>query len=137
MLRGFATVSFYVTDLAAARAWYSELLGIEPYFAVPTPDNPSYLEYRFGDFQCELGLIDAKYAPHQVGTPAGAIVYWHVNDLETTFERLQKLGATVNEPITARGDTGFRTASVVDPFGNVLGVMYNPHYVEIFESLRK
>ena len=28
------------------------------------------------------------------------------------------------------------TASVVDPFGNVLGVMYNPHYVEIVESTR-
>ena len=27
-------------------------------------------------------------------------------------------------------ETGFVTASVVDPFGNVLGIMYNPHYVE-------
>ncbi len=26
---------------------------------------------------------------------------------------------------------GFVGASVVDPFGNVLGVMYNPHYLEI------
>jgi hypothetical protein len=26
---------------------------------------------------------------------------------------------------------GFVTATVVDPFGNVLGVMYNPHYVEV------
>jgi hypothetical protein len=23
---------------------------------------------------------------------------------------------------------------VVDPFGNVLGIMYNPHYVETLES---
>jgi hypothetical protein len=23
------------------------------------------------------------------------------------------------------------TASVVDPFGNIIGVMYNPHYLEI------
>lgn len=23
---------------------------------------------------------------------------------------------------------GFVTASVTDPFGNVLGIMYNPHY---------
>jgi hypothetical protein len=23
------------------------------------------------------------------------------------------------------------TASVVDPFGNVLGIMHNPHYLEI------
>jgi hypothetical protein len=26
------------------------------------------------------------------------------------------------------------TAAVVDPFGNVLGVMQNPHYLEILRS---
>jgi hypothetical protein len=26
------------------------------------------------------------------------------------------------------------TAAVVDPFGNVLGIMYNPHYLEILQS---
>jgi hypothetical protein len=26
---------------------------------------------------------------------------------------------------------GFITASVVDPFGNILGIMYNPHYLEV------
>jgi predicted enzyme related to lactoylglutathione lyase len=136
MLRGFATVSFYVADMAAAKAWYSELLGIEPYYAVPAEGDPAYLEYRFGDFQCELGLIDAKYAPHEVGRPGGAIVYWHVDDLDATVERLLELGATANEPITARGDSGFRTASVVDPFGNLIGVMYNPHYLEVLASLQ-
>ena len=38
------------------------------------------------------------------------------------------------EPVTARGDSGFRTASVVDPFGNILGVMHNPHYLEMLEA---
>jgi len=38
---------------------------------------------------------------------------------------------SIHEPITERGTGGFVTASVVDPFGNILGVMYNPHYVEI------
>ena len=35
MLRGFATVSYYAADLEAAAAWYSEVLGIEPYFRRP------------------------------------------------------------------------------------------------------
>ena len=43
------------------------------------------------------------------------------------------MGATEYEPITPRGE-GFVTASVVDPFGNVLGVMYNPHYLEILAA---
>ena len=44
--------------------------------------------------------------------------------------RLSKLGATVHEPPQDRG-SGFVTATVIDPFGNLLGVMYNPHFVEI------
>ena len=57
-------------------------------------------------------------------------MYWHVDDLPATVERLLSLGATEYQPITQRGD-GFTTASVVDPFGNVLGVMYNRHYLEV------
>ena len=60
-------------------------------------------------------------------------MHWHVDDLEGTVNRLLEMGATEYEPITARGE-GFVTASVVDPFGNVLGVMYNPHYVEMLST---
>ncbi|MEU8224381.1 VOC family protein [Kribbella sp. NPDC048915] len=138
MLRGLATVSFYASDMKAARSWYEDLLGIEAYYAVPSAADPAYVEFRFGDFQCELGIIDAKYAPHSVGTPAaGAIVHWHVDDLEGTLERLLELGATVNEGIVERGNnTGFRTASVVDPFGNLIGIMNNPHYLQILAELK-
>ena len=136
MLRGFATVSFFVEDLSAAKAWYTELLGLEPYFARPEVGEPAYVEFRFGDLQCELGLIDARFSPHGVSDkPAGAVIFWHVDDLEATVERLLQLGATVNEGITVRGE-GFRTASVIDPFGNILGVMTNPHYLEMLESLK-
>lgn len=29
---------------------------------------------------------------------------------------------------------GFVTASVVDPFGNVLGVMFNQHYLDVLAT---
>ncbi|GAA1549174.1 VOC family protein [Kribbella hippodromi] len=137
MLRGLATISFYATDVKAARAWYEKFLGIEAYYAVPSVDEPAYVEFRFGDFQCELGIIDAKYATHQVASAAaGSIVYWHVDDLEATVARLLELGATLHEEITDRGEnTGFRTAAFVDPFGNLLGVMNNPHYLDILGQL--
>lgn len=137
MLRGLATVSFYATDVKAARDWYERLLGIEAYYAVPSAEEPAYVEFRFGDFQCELGIIDAEYATHHVGpTAAGAIVHWHVDDLEATLARLLDLGATVNEAIVERGNTtGFRTASVVDPFGNLIGIMTNPHYLQVLQDL--
>jgi hypothetical protein len=48
MLRGLATISFWADDLKAARAWYSELLGIAPYFERPDAENPAYIEFRLG-----------------------------------------------------------------------------------------
>ncbi len=47
------------------------------------------------------------------------------------------MGAKEYEPLTKRGEVGFITASVVDPFGNILGIMYNPHYLEILRSTNR
>ena len=125
-LRGLATVTYWAADHAAARTWYTKLLGIEPYF-----DRGAYVEYRIGDLEAELGLIDSSYAPPGASTtPGGAIVYWHVDDIQATFDRLLAMGATEYQPITPR-EAGFVTAAVTDPFGNVLGIMYNPHYLEM------
>ncbi len=136
-LRGFATLNIWADDVPAAAAWYAEFLGIEPYFSRPGPDGvPAYIEFRIGDSADELGIIDRRYAPPGApSAPGGVIMHWHVDDLEGTLQRLISLGATEYAPITPRGE-GFVTASVVDPFGNVLGVMYNPHYVEMVESAR-
>lgn len=134
MFRGFATVSFYADDLAAARDWYTELLGMPPYYAYPQPPAPpAYLEWRVGDDGDELGVIDRRYAPPGAANPpGGAVLFWHVDDLPGTVQRLLDLGAAEYQPITEHGDgSGFVTASVVDPFGNVLGVMHNPHYLEV------
>ena len=106
MLRGFATVSYFAADVEAARKWYSELLGI----------------------------IDAKYAPPTPEEPAGEIIQWHVDDLPGSFEKLLSMGATEYQPPTDRGE-GFVTASVVDPFGNILGIMYSPHYLEVLKKV--
>jgi hypothetical protein len=43
------------------------------------------------------------------------------------------LGARQLEAVSERGP-GFVTASVVDPFDNVLGIMYNRHYLEILNA---
>jgi predicted enzyme related to lactoylglutathione lyase len=135
MLRGLATTNYFADDLQEAKRWYTEVLGVEAYFAYPK-DNPAYVEFRIGDYEDELGLIDRRFAPHEATErPAGMIQYWHVTDLEAALERLVSLGATVHEPITPRGDSGFVTASVIDPFGNILGIMYNPHYVDILDKL--
>ena len=136
-LRGFSTISFWADDVAAAMAWYTEFLGFEAYFTRPGPDGrPAYAEFRIGDYQAELGIIDRNYAPPGAATtPGGAVMYWHVDDLKATVARLLSMGAREYQPITPRGP-GFVTAAVVDPFGNVLGVMSNPHYLEVLASTR-
>lgn len=133
-LRGMATLNLWADDVVAARTWYEQLFGIEAYFNMPSPEAPAYTEFRIGDDADEFGIIDRKYAPKAMQPgPGGAIMHWHVDDIKAAFDRLLEHGATVYEPITERSG-GFVTASVVDPFGNVLGVMYNPHYVELHGS---
>ncbi|UWP84570.1 VOC family protein [Dactylosporangium fulvum] len=125
-LRGLANVSYWAADWKAAKDWYGELIGFEPYFL-----RDGYAEWRLGDDLDELGLIDSRYRPAGMASgPGGAVLYWHVDDVHGMFARLLAMGATEHEPPQDRG-SGFVTATVVDPFGNLLGVMYNPHYAEI------
>ncbi|MFX3631795.1 MAG: VOC family protein [Candidatus Pristimantibacillus sp.] len=136
-LRGMANVSFWAEDLKAAKEWYTKLLGVEPYFQSPNIENPAYIEYRIGDFQDELGIIDKKFAPKAAdltGT-GGVTLYWHVDDITGMLEKLEELGATKYEPLTERGVDWF-TASVVDPFGNIIGLIHSPHYKEILNSIQ-
>jgi hypothetical protein len=43
------------------------------------------------------------------------------------------LGARQLEAVTEHGP-GFVTASVIDPFGNAVGIMYNRHYLDILRN---
>lgn len=115
---GLRTVIYRVTDLGKAKAWYTSVLGIEPYF-----DQPFYVGYNVAGY--ELGLD-----PEPCASPAGAagsVAYWGVADAQSAFERLLSLGAAVLSPVQDVGG-GIRVASVLDPFGNPFGVIENPHF---------
>jgi predicted enzyme related to lactoylglutathione lyase len=131
VLRGVTTVRLQTDDLEAAKRWYTELLGVAPYF-----ERPGYVEFRIGDFEQELGLLD-RGATGRLGNldvsvtqPSGVVAYWYVDDVATAVDRLLGMGATTLEAPWETGG-GFTVASVVDPFGNVLGVMHSPHYLEV------
>jgi predicted enzyme related to lactoylglutathione lyase len=131
-LRGFCTLNFYADDMPAARAWYTEVLGAEPYFEATDPRSGQvgYYEWRLGDHQDEFGIINGAWRPPADPTtkaPGGAVMNWHVDDLDGTVERLVAHGATVHQPRVDRTQ-GFANASVVDPFGNIIGLMFNPHW---------
>jgi predicted enzyme related to lactoylglutathione lyase len=131
-LRGLSNLRFQTPDLDAAIRWYTDVLGVEPYF-----QRPGYAEFRVGDYQHELGIVETSAASgaglrtSTADGPAGAVAYWHVDDVVSTAQRLVGLGATEHEPVRDFG--GFVVASVVDPFGNIVGLMRSPHYLEVLE----
>ena len=112
MLRGLTTVNFWAADMAAAKTWYTELLGFGPYFERPPGvEPPEYAEWRLGDYQHELGLIDRKYSPAGSATgPGGVVVYWHVDNVAAMFEKLLSMAAKdTSRPQTAkRGSSPLR-----------------------------
>lgn len=117
MIQGLRTAVYKVADLEKAKAWYSEMLGITPYF-----DEPFYVGYNIGGY--ELGLdpdLDGVSQGNSVG------IYWGVDDAKARFAELKAKGAVVDsEPHDVGG--GIIVASVLDPFGNVFGIIENPHF---------
>ena len=129
MLQGLTTVNLISDDVPATVAWYTELLGVQPYFVRPEEGPPAYVEFRLGRDEDELGIIDRRFTKHAATNgPAGVVVYWHVDDVAAAVDRAVALGATAHDPVTVR-EAGFVTGSIVDAFGNVLGLMHSPHWL--------
>jgi predicted enzyme related to lactoylglutathione lyase len=116
--QGLRTVIYHAPDLDKGKAWYAEVLGIQPYF-----DQPFYVGFNVGGY--ELGLDpDASSTP---GGNGGVAAYWGVADAEAAFRRLLRLGAKERSSVQEVGE-GIKVATVFDPFGNILGVIENPHF---------
>ncbi len=115
MILGLRTVIYPAPDLEAGRAWYAKVIGQEPYF-----DQPFYVGFSVGGF--ELGLIPDG-APGTVGSQA----YWGVADIEAEVKRIAHLGGVIHDPIKDVGE-GIKVATLRDPFGNLFGLIENPHF---------
>ena len=115
MLLGLRTAIYPAPDLVAAKKWYSDLLGIDPYF-----DQPFYVGFVVGGF--ELGLL-----PTATPGSTGPQPLWGVSNADESFARLINLGAEELEPVTDVGEH-IRVAYVLDPFGNRLGIIENPNF---------
>jgi uncharacterized damage-inducible protein DinB/predicted enzyme related to lactoylglutathione lyase len=117
---GVSTVRLHATDLPAARAWYADLLGAEPYFV-----RDEYVEWRVGPHDHELGILDLTFAPGGSSEHSGTVAYWQVDDVDAALADLLRRDATAHEDVRDFGG-GYRGAVVKDPFGNALGIMQRP-----------
>ncbi len=120
MLQGLRTVGFVVRDLAAAKDWYTSVVGHGPYF-----DEPFYVGFDVGGY--ELGLMPEGSEGEVRPGVGGAVTDWAVDDVPAALERLIALGATALMPAQEVGG-GIVVGAVTDPFGNALGVITNPHF---------
>ncbi|MDX1477325.1 MAG: hypothetical protein R3301_06435 [Saprospiraceae bacterium] len=115
---GLRTVAYRVPQLAMARDWYARAFNVQPYF-----DEPFYVGFNIGGF--ELGLQPIEGVPAEPGE--GSVTYWGVDDIESTVAHFLRCGASLFEPVEEVGG-GIKAAAVRDPWGNVIGLIYNPHF---------
>jgi catechol 2,3-dioxygenase-like lactoylglutathione lyase family enzyme len=115
MFLGLRTAIYPAPNLAESKAWFTRVLGVEPYF-----DEPFYVGFNVAGY--ELGLLPDADPAH------GVLTYWGVPDADEAVAALTAAGATPGDPVTNVGD-GIRTATVRLPGSEcAFGVIQNPHF---------
>ncbi len=109
--QGIKTVLHPVSDLAAAKAVYTALLGVPP-----MADAPYYVGYE-AEGQ-HIGLVPSGGSQGMTSP----VTYWHVPDIEAKLAEVTAAGAAVKEPAHDVGG-GRLVATFTDPDGNVLGLL--------------
>ena len=118
MFQGLRTAIYHVADIEKAKQWYSTILGIKPYF-----DEPFYVGFNVAGY--ELGLHPD--GADESEKAAGVVAYWGVENAEVSYKSLLEFGAVSNEEVQDVGE-GIKVATVKDPFGNIFGIIENPHF---------
>ena len=114
---GLRTTVYKVPDLAKAKDWYKKAFETAPYF-----DEPFYVGFSVGGF--ELGLLPEGKGDAEADN---VIAYWGVEDIQGRYDHFIQCGATEHEkPNNVGGE--LMVASVRDPWGNVIGLIYNPDF---------
>lgn len=117
-ISGLRTTIYKVNDLTAAKEWYSKAFDTQPYF-----DEPFYVGFDIGGY--ELGLQPDEST--STGKADSVLTYWGVEDIDGEYSRFITLGATEHEQPQNVGED-IVVCSVKDPWGNVIGLIYNPHF---------
>lgn len=115
--QGLRTVIYKVDDLNAAKIWYAKVFDLQPYF-----DQPFYVGFNIGGY--ELGLLEEATTTPKT---TNILTYWAIDDITDSYDIMCTLGAKELEAPNEVGD-GIKVALVKDPWENVIGLIYNPHF---------
>jgi predicted enzyme related to lactoylglutathione lyase len=94
------------------------IISKQPYF-----DEPFYVGFNIGGY--ELGLLPTE-SESEIND-ANSITYWGVDNIEESYNNCLNKGASVHEKPTNVGGE-LMVASVIDPWGNIIGLIYNPDF---------
>jgi lactoylglutathione lyase len=114
---GLRTAIYKVPDIEKAKLWYAEIFATSPYF-----DMPFYVGFNIAGY--ELGLQPDVNNDHK---SENVEMYWGVNDVELSYNRLLSLGALPHQPPQNVGEE-IIVATVKDPWNNIIGIIYNPTF---------
>lgn len=114
---GLRTAIYKVPDIEKAKQWYKDAFDTVPYF-----DMPFYVGFNIAGY--ELGLQPDEKNENQ---SENVEMYWGVNDVEASYNRLLSLGASVHHPPQNVGEE-IIVATVKDPWNNIIGIIYNPTF---------
>jgi predicted enzyme related to lactoylglutathione lyase len=115
---GLRTCAYKVGDIEKAKQWYATAFGIEPYW-----DEPYYVGFNIGGY--ELGLLPEEHPT--TDKAESVLTYWGVNDIEKVYKHFLKSGAKEHEKPNSVGGP-LLVATVEDPWGNLVGLIYNPAF---------
>lgn len=118
LMLGLRTTIYMVSDIVEATEWYSKAFNTKPYF-----NKPFYVGFNIGGY--ELGLQSEKRDINS--KTENVFSYWGVADIQEAYNHLINLGATKHEAPNNVGDD-IMVASLYDPWKNIIGIIYNPHF---------
>ena len=114
---GLRTAIYKVPDIEEAKQWYIEAFSTKQYF-----DMPFYVGFSIAGY--ELGLQPDEN--NQVKSE-NVEMYWGVNNVDVSYNRLLLLGTTAHNPPQNVGEE-IIVATVKDPWNNIIGLIFNPAF---------
>jgi predicted enzyme related to lactoylglutathione lyase len=111
---GLRTLIYPTTDIFASKKWWTDFLGVAPYF-----DQPFYVGFNVGGY--EIGLNPGA------DMSLGAVTYIGVYSIDEGLVRAEAHGCTVVSGIEDVGE-GISITHLVSPTGDRFGLILNPHF---------
>ncbi len=110
-ITGIAFTCYPVIDMARARAFYENILGLKPTMIHASPDGPQWTEYEIGPGTFALGQ-----APGWNPSADGASIAFEMEDFDAAIATLKERGVPFKmEPFPT---PVYRMAFILDPEGN-------------------